>query len=245
MCLKGRVYGVQHGGYAEYAVAPAKQLIRLPSNLNHLEAVSMAVTGPTAYHMLRRRADLQPGEDVLIVAAGSGIGVIGVQIAAMTGARVIATAGSEDKLRKAKELGAHDVVNHREDDWPEQVRRLTAGRGVNVVFEHVGAATWRGSLHALARTGRLVTCGGHAGFTVDMNLWHLFVKEHSILGSFAATRQDFLEVMEMARDCRIRPAIQDVFALDRVVDAQALMEDRQVFGKLMIDPALPVGAGAA
>ena len=246
MCLKGRVYGVQtHGGYAEYAVAPAKQLIRLPSNLTCLEAASMAVTGPTAWHMLRRRADLQPGEDVLIVAAGSGIGVIGMQIAALTGARVIATAGSEDKLRKAQELGAHAVVNHREEDWPDQVRKLTGGRGVNVVFEHVGAATWRGSLQALARTGRLVTCGGHAGFTVDMNLWQLFVKEHTILGSFAATRQDFLDVMRMAREGRLRPAIQGVFPLERVGDAQAMLEDRQVFGKLMIDPTLAPARGAA
>jgi NADPH:quinone reductase-like Zn-dependent oxidoreductase len=136
-------------------------------------------------------------------------------------------------------------VNHREEDWADQVRKLTAGRGVNVVFEHVGAATWRGSLHALARAGRLVTCGGHAGFTVDMNLWHLFVKEHTILGSFAATRQDFLEVMQMAREGLIRPSIQGVFPLDRVADAQTMLEDRQVFGKLMIDPTLSLASGAA
>lgn len=243
-CLKSRVFGVQtHGGYAEYAAAPAKQLISKPANLSYAEAASMAVTGPTAYHMLHRRAAIRSGEDVLIIAAGSGIGVIGCQLAALAGARVIATAGSAAKLEQAKALGADFVVNHSDANWADQVRRFTGGRGVHLVFEHVGEATWTGSLHALARKGRLVTCGGHSGFNVSMNLWHLFVKEHSILGSFAATRQDFLDVMKLAADGAIKPLIQQVFPLHGIVDAQALLEKRQVFGKLMVDPTLlPDGA---
>ncbi|WP_221794119.1 zinc-binding dehydrogenase [Aquisediminimonas sediminicola] len=244
MCLKGRVFGVQtFGGYAEYAAAPAKQLIRKPANLSYAEAASMAVTGPTAYHMLHRRAGIRAGEDVLIIAAGSGIGVIGCQLAALTGARVIATAGSQEKLEQAKALGADFVVNHSNADWADEVRRLTGGRGVHLVFEHVGEATWNGSLHALARKGRLVTCGGHSGFMVGMNLWHLFVKEHSILGSFAATRQDFLAVMKLATEGAIKPLIQQVFPLDGIMEAQALLERRAVFGKLMIDPTLVSGGG--
>ncbi len=239
MCRTGKVFGVQtDGGYAEYAVAPARQLLALPPQLSYMQAAAIAVTGPTAWHMLRRRADIRIGEDVLVIAAGSGIGVLGVQIAKAAGARVIATAGSAEKMRQALEIGADEVVNHREEGWAERVRAWTGGRGVDVVFEHVGKATWQGSLRALARGGRLVTCGGHSGFEVDINLWHLFVKEHVLIGSFAGTRRDFLDVLQLAVAGRIRPVIQQVFPLDKVVDAQGLLEDRQVFGKLMLDPAL-------
>ncbi len=237
MCLRGRVFGVQtHGGYAERVVAPANQLIRLPDSLSYEQACAVAVTGPTAWHMLRRRADIRVGEDVLVIAAGAGIGVLGMQIAAVCGARVIATAGSEDKLQQARALGAQFAVNHRDPDWADQVRQFTGGRGVDVVFEHVGAATWKGSLRALARGGRLVTCGGHSGFEVDINLWHLFVKEHTIIGSFAGSRQDFIDVLRLVEAGRIQPVVQQVFGLHEVAQAQALLESRGVFGKLLLDP---------
>ena len=239
MCRSSRVFGVQTpGGYAEYVVAPVRQLLSLPKGLSHLQAASMAVTGPTAWHMLHRRAHLQAGEDVLVIAAGSGIGVLGVQIAKRAGARVVATAGSPAKVAQAQALGADLVVNHSEAGWADQVRSFTGGRGVDVVFEHVGAATWQSSLKAMARGGRLVTCGGHSGFQVDINLWHLFVKEHSLIGSFAATRQDFLDVMQLAEQGSLRPVIQQVLPLNQVLEGQALMQSRQVFGKLMIDPTL-------
>lgn len=238
MCLRGRVFGVQtQGGYAERVVAPAHQLVRLPESLSYAEAAAVAVTGPTAWHMLRRRADIRIGEDVLIIAAGAGIGVLGMQIAAAAGARVIVTAGSEDKLRQARELGAQFAVNHRDPSWPEQVRKWTGGRGVDVVFEHVGAATWEGSLRSLARGGRLVTCGGHSGFSVNINLWHLFVKEHTIIGSFAGSRDDFMNVLRLVEQRKIKPVIQQIFSLEDLTKAQALMESRQVFGKLIIEPS--------
>lgn len=237
MCLRGRVFGVQtHGGYAECVVAPVHQLLKLPEDLSYAEAAAAAVTGPTAWHMLRRRADVRLGEDVLIIAAGSGIGVLGTQIAKVAGARVIATAGSADKVRQALEVGADFAVNHSEPDWAEQVRKYTGGRGVDVVFEHVGQATWEGSLRALARGGRLVTCGGHSGFNVSINLWHLFVKEHTLIGSFAGARQDFLDVMRLVAQRKLKPVIQEIFSLDDVARAQALLESRKVFGKLLVDP---------
>ena len=239
MCLRGRVFGVQtRGGYAEYTVAPASQLIPLPKSLSYAEAAAVAVTGPTAWHMLCRRAQVRIGEDVLIIAAGSGIGVLGMQIAATAGARVIATAGSDDKVRQALDVGAQFAVNHRDPSWPEQVRKWTGGRGVDVVFEHVGQATWEGSLRALARGGRLVTCGGHSGFSVNINLWHLFVKEHTLIGSFAGARQDFLDIMRLVEQRKVKPVIQEVFALQDIPRAQALLDRRQVFGKLLIDPTL-------
>lgn len=239
MCLRGQVYGVQtDGGYAQFAIAPAKQLIALPDTMSYQDAAAVAVTGPTAWHMLHRRAGLRAGEDVLVIAAGSGIGVLAVQIAKLSGARVVATAGSAEKMRQAEELGADFVVNHREADWAARVRSWTGGRGVDLVFEHVGAATWQGSLDALARGGRLVTSGGHSGFDVSINLWHLFVKEHTIIGSFAGSRQDLNAVLQLVQQGRISPVVQEVVGLDDVVRAQTLLEDRQVFGKLLLDPGL-------
>jgi NADPH:quinone reductase-like Zn-dependent oxidoreductase len=239
MCRNGRVFGVQTpGGYAEYATAPARQLLALPANLDYASAAAMAVTGPTAWHMLRNRANLTLGEDVLVIAAGSGIGVLGMQIASTAGARVIATAGSQDKMQRALEFGAVFAVNHGDPSWPDQVRDFTGGRGVDIVFEHVGQATWVGSLRALARGGRLVTCGGHSGFTVDMNLWHLFIKEHTIIGSFGGTRQDFLDVMRMAGQGFLRQVVQDTFSLADLPRAQQMLTERKVFGKLMLDPTI-------
>ena len=160
MCRESRIYGVQtRGGYAEYAVAREDQVLAIPGSLSCESAAAIAVTAPTAWHMLVERAGMRVGEDVLIIAAGSGISVVGIQIAKYAGARVIATAGSPEKLDKAKALGADVVVNHSEPDWPSAVRAATGGRGVDIVFEHVGAATWEGSLRSLARGGRLVTCG--------------------------------------------------------------------------------------
>lgn len=237
MCRNGRIFGVQTpGGYAEYVAAPAHQVIAVPDTLSYAEVAAIAVTGPTAWHMLHTRANLRAGEDVLVIAAGSGIGSLAVQIARFSGARVIASAGAAEKVAKAKELGADFVVDHAEPDWPERVRAYTSNRGVDLVFEHVGAATWAGSLRALARGGRLVTSGGHSGFDVDINLWHLFVKEHTIIGSFAGSRNDFLTVLELAARGVIRPIVQEVFPLARVLDAQRLLETRQVFGKLLLDP---------
>ncbi len=240
MCRTSRVFGVQTaGGYAEYSVAPARQLLKLPENLDYAAAAAMAVTGPTAWHMLRDRAKVVLGEDVLIIAAGSGIGVLGMQIAAAAGARVIATAGGADKVRRALEVGADFAVDHNDPTWPDQVRRITHGRGVDIVFEHVGAATWQGSLKALARGGRLVTCGGHTGFQVGFNLWHLFVKEQTLIGSFGGTRRDFLEVMRMAGQGNLRQVVQESFSLADVPRAQELLRQRKVFGKLILDPTLP------
>lgn len=237
MCLTGRIYGVQTwGGYAEYATAPAGHLLAVPDELAFDTAAAIAVTGSTAWHMLVRRANLRPGETVLIVAAGSGIGVIGLQIAKLCGAIVIASAGSATKLERARQLGADFTVNHSDPDWPKQVRRLTGGRGVDIVFEHVGAATWEGSLSALTRGGRLVTCGGHSGFNVQINLWHLFVKQQTLIGSFAGSRKDLEDVLDMARRGLIKPVIHGKLPLSQAADAQRQLDGRDVFGKLLLVP---------
>ena len=164
--------------------------------------------------------------------------MLGIQIAKLAGARVIATAGSEEKMQRALEVGADFAVNHSNDGWAKEARSLTGGRGVDVVFEHVGQATWSGSLQALARGGRLVTCGGHSGFDVGINLWHLFVKEQTLIGSFAGTRQDFLDIMALASKSDMRQVVQAIMPLDDIPKAQQMLRDRKVFGKLIVDPTL-------
>jgi NADPH:quinone reductase-like Zn-dependent oxidoreductase len=235
-CREGRIFGVQTpGGYAEEVLAPADHLIELPDGLDAAAAASITVTGSTAWHMLVERAKVGLGDAVLIIAAGSGIGVMGIQIAKMAGATVIATAGSDDKLRRAADLGADHVVNHRTPGWSKEVRSMTGRQGVDIVFEHVGAATWEDSLASLARGGRLVTCGGHSGFEVTVNLWHLFVKEQILMGSFAGTRRDVERVLALASKGDLDPVIHARFGLERAAEAQQLLEDRQVFGKVMLE----------
>src|SRR5947209_6095738 len=159
-CLSGRdnlcpqydIIGYRRdGGYAELVVAPGVNVLPKPANLSWIEAAALPLVTLTAWHMLVTRAQVQPSEDVLIHAAGSGVGSIGIQIAKLRGARVIATAGSDEKLAKARALGADETINYTNADWPREVRRLTEKRGVDVVFEHTGAATWPGSISALAK----------------------------------------------------------------------------------------------
>jgi NADPH:quinone reductase-like Zn-dependent oxidoreductase len=237
LCLRGGIFGIMcHGGYAEYTLAPAANVIPLPDGLGFVEAAAIIIVGSTAWHMLVTRAALSPGEDVLIVAAGSGIGAMGVQIAKLSGARVIATAGSAAKLERARQLGADEVVDHSRPGWSGEVRRLTARRGVDVVFEHVGAATWDESLACLTRNGRLVTCGGHTGFKVSIDLWHLFVKQLTLIGSFAGSRRDLLEVLKVAGRGLLRPVIHAVLPLAHAADGQRAMEQREIFGKIVLTP---------
>lgn len=238
MCREGLIFGVQTpGGYAEYVVAPADQVLPIPESLSYEQASAIAVTGPTAWHMLHTRAGLRAGEDVLVIAAGSGIGSLAVQIAKHSGARVIATVGGDAKVRRAQEtLPADLVVDHSDPEWPRRVREFTERKGADLVFEHVGAATWQGSLDAMARGGRLVTSGGHSGFNVDINLWHLFIKEHTLIGSYAGSRDDFLTILDLTARGIVQPLVQEVFGLENITEAQRLLENRGVFGKLLLDP---------
>jgi NADPH:quinone reductase-like Zn-dependent oxidoreductase len=237
MCLKGGIFGVMtDGGYAQYTIAPARNVLPLPQGLEPVDAAALSIVGSTAWHMLVRRARLRQAEDLLVVAAGSGIGAMAVQIGKLSGARVIATAGSRAKLDSLAGIGADFVVDHSRPNWSQEVRRITARRGVDVVFEHVGAATWEESLMCLTRNGRLVTCGGHTGFQVGIDLWQLFVKQISVVGSFAATRQDLVDVLTMASRGRLRPVLHDVLPLAEAAAAQRLMENRGIFGKIVLTP---------
>jgi NADPH:quinone reductase-like Zn-dependent oxidoreductase len=244
-CLSGRdnlcrdydIIGYRrNGGYAELVSAPAVNVIPKPKNISWPEAAALPLVTVTAWHMLVTRGNVQPGEDVLIHAAGSGVGSLGIQVAKLRGARVIATAGSDEKLAKARELGADDVLNYSDDNWPKEVRRLTDKRGVDVVFEHTGAATWAGSIASLKPNGRLVTCGATSGYAAHTDLRQLFYRHLNLLGSFMGSKAELLEAMKFVASGKIRAVVDQTLPLAEARLAHESMEDRAQFGKLVLMP---------
>lgn len=237
LCREYDILGYRRdGGYAELVAAPGVNVIQKPANLSWEEAAALPLVTVTAWHMLVTRAAVQPGEDVLIHAAGSGVGSIGIQVAKLRGARVIATASSDEKLAKAKELGADDVVNYSDEDWPKRVKLLTDRRGVDVVFEHTGAATWPGSVASLKSNGRLVTCGATSGFAAETDLRQVFYRHLTILGSFMGSKAELLEAMRFIESGKIRAVVDQILPLAEARRAHELMEDRAQFGKLVLQP---------
>lgn len=235
MCDEYDIIGYRRdGGYAELVAAPGVNVILKPRNLSWEEAAALPLVTLTAWHMLVARARVQPGEDVLVHAAGSGVGSIGIQIAKLYGARVIATASSEEKLAKARELGADETIAYTRDDWHKEVRRLTNGRGVDVVFEHTGAVTWSGSILSLKKGGRLVTCGATSGFDAKTDLRHVFYRHLTILGSMMGSKADLLSAMKFIESGQIRAVVDRVLPLSEARKAHELIEDRAQFGKLVL-----------
>ena len=235
-CLRSDILGLlSDGGYAELVKVPARSLVPIPEPLDFVQAAALTLAAPTAWHMLAR-AGLGPGETVLVLAAGSGVGSAAVQIARLRGARVIATASSDAKLNQARQLGAHEAVNYATDDLREAVRRLTGRRGVDVVVEHVGQATWPTSVACLARNGRLVTCGATTGSEVSFDLWPMFAKQIAFIGCYGGARDDVRRVLDVASRGELRPVVNDVLPLERVAEAHARLEARENFGKYVITP---------
>ena len=221
-------------GSAEFVRAPEVNCLPYPENLKWEEAASIPLVFQTAWHMLVTRAELQPGEDVLILGAGSGVGTAAIQIAKFFGARVITTAGSEEKLAKAKELGADHLINHKTQKIREEVRRITNKRGVDVVFEHVGTATWGDSLASLAPAGRLVTCGATTGYDAKVDLRFLFSRQLSLLGSYMGTKSELHTVMKLVALGRLKPVVDRVFPLAEAAAAHAYLESGSQFGKVVL-----------
>ncbi|MGI8968301.1 MAG: zinc-binding dehydrogenase [Chloroflexota bacterium] len=237
ICLHGDVLGRNSsGGYAEYVSVAARQLLSIPDGISFEAAAAVTLATLTAWHMLVSRARLRPGEDVLVLGAGSGVGSAAIQIAKQGGARVFATAGSQDKLERARELGADYTINHSDVDFRREVRSLTGKRGVDIVVEHVGEATWEQSVGSLARNGRLVTTGATTGPNGKLNLDRLFGGQLSILGSFGGTRAELSKVLKMVAENRIKPVIHGIYPLEDAAEAQAVMANRVQFGKLLLRP---------
>lgn len=225
------------GGYAEYVAAPGRNAHPIPPGLSFEQAAAIPLTFLTAWHMLIGRARLKPNEDVLVLAAGSGVGTAAIQIAKLLSARVIATASTGEKLSKALELGADDTINYVEEPaFHKVVKRLTSGKGVEVVVEHVGAATWTSSMASLARNGRLVTCGATTGYEAHIDIRHLFYKHLAVLGSFMGRHDELVALLPFFEDGRLRPVVDRVLPLERAADAHRLMGDRAQFGKIVLTP---------
>jgi len=229
-------YGI-HGGYAELVAAPARNAHPIPAGLTFEEAATIPLTFLTAWHMLAGRAKVKAGEDVLVLAAGSGVGVAAIQIAKLMGARVIATASTEMKLERARALGADETVNYQSSpEFHKAVKKLTSGKGVEVVVEHVGAATWTRSVASLARNGRLVTCGATTGYEATIDIRHLFYKHLSLHGSFMGRHSELVELLPFFAAGRLRPVVDRVLPLEDAAEAHRLMGDRAQFGKLVLVP---------
>jgi NADPH:quinone reductase-like Zn-dependent oxidoreductase len=222
------------GGCAEYVKSPAANIVPIPANLSFEEAAAVPLVFLTAWHMLITRAQLKPAETALILAAGSGVGSAGIQIAKVTGARVIATAGTEEKLARAKELGADELILHSKQDISKEVKRLTNRRGVDVVMEHVGQATWEQSVRSLAVGGRLVTCGATSGWEGKLDIRYLFSRHISILGSYMGAKAELNPALELVARGLVKPVIDKVLPLSHCAEAHERLERREQFGKIVL-----------
>jgi len=224
----------RNGGCAEYVVAPEVNALPMPEGLSFEEAAAVPLVFLTAWHMLIARAQLKPGENVLVLGAGSGVGSAAIQIAKLVGARVIATAGDAAKFDKARALGADEMIDHSEQDITEETRRLTGRRGVDVVFEHVGQATWEESVKSLATGGRLVTCGATTGGAGQTDLRLLFGRQLSLLGSYMGSRGELYHVLKLVGEKKLRPVVDRVLPLAEARAAHEVMERREQFGKVVL-----------
>ena len=230
------IRGEHSDGYAREMVAIERRyLTPLPDGVDPLQAAAVPLVFVTAWGMVVLRAEVKPGETVLVLGGASGVGSAAIQIARSRGARVIATAGSDAKRALCLELGAEHAVDHRREGWGGEVRALAKG-GVDVVVEHVGPATWDTSMRALARNGRLVTCGGTTGPKVSLLLPHLFMKNLSVLGSTMGPRTAFPEIFAHVASGSWRPVVDRVMPLSEIGAAHALLEGRRVAGKIVLVP---------
>jgi len=245
MCLSGRdnecaryeVLGYMNhpGGYADLVKVPAQNLVPLPDDVDFVRAAAFPLTFVTAWHMLMTRARLKRGEDVLVLAAGSGVGQAAIQIAHLHGARVIATAGSDDKLERARALGASEVIHHHKQDIADEIKRLTNRRGVDVVIEHVGEATWARSVRSLARGGRLVTCGATTGANAGIDLRVLFARQLTLIGTYMGTKGELLAAARFFFTGQLTPVVDRTYPLADVAAAQMRLERSEQFGKIVLE----------
>jgi NADPH:quinone reductase-like Zn-dependent oxidoreductase len=234
-CTRYDVLGYQSdGGYAERVAVPAVNAIPLPDKIDFVKAAAFPLAFLTAWHMLHTRARLTAADTVLVVAAGSGVGQAAVQLSRVAGARVIATAGGAAKLAMAKQIGADAVIDHYQDDVVARVRELTDRRGVDVVVDHVGVATWDRSVRALARGGRLVTCGATTGHDARLDLRHLFARQLSLLGSYMGGKPELLRASELFFSGHVDPVVDRTFPLSETARAQAYLESSSQFGKVVL-----------
>lgn len=233
-------YGTD-GGNAQLIAVPRVNVVPIPnlpdgSTLTYDEAASMPLVFLTAWHMLVARCHVQAGDYVLVLGGGSGVGTAAIQIAKLLGAKVIATAGSEDKLQQSRELGADYTIHHHQQKIADEVRKITYKRGVDIVFEHVGTATWDESVRSLKPGGKLVTCGATTGPEAKFDLRVLFAKQLSFLGSYMGNMGDLHAVLQHIFAGKLKPVVDKTFPLREARAAHERLENGRQFGKVVLNP---------
>ncbi|WP_413217142.1 zinc-binding dehydrogenase [Thermus oshimai] len=235
LCPRYEILGEHRwGAYAEYLVVPEANLLKKPQNLSFEEAAAIPLTFLTAWQMVVDKLQVRPGEDVLVMAAGSGVSVAAIQIAKLHGARVIATAGSEEKLRKALELGADEAVNYTHPEWFKEVRRLTGGKGADKVVDHTGALYFEGVIKATANGGRIAIAGASSGYEGTLPFAHVFFRQLSILGSTMASKSRLYPILRFVEMGKLRPVVGQVLPLEEAAEGHRLLEERRIFGKVVL-----------
>ena len=237
MCVRFTIIGEHSPGvHAERAAVPAANLVPVPDGVDWATAAAAPLVFQTAWRMLVTRAELRPGEAVLVLGASGGVGHAAVQIAAHAGAEVVATASTEAKLEHARDLGADHVVDYEAEDVADAVRELTGRRGVDVVVDHVGAATWRDSLASLAKGGRLVTCGATTGAHPETDVRRIFWNQLTVLGSTMATPGEVDDVLSLVWDGTLEPHVRETLPMSETARGHELLEGREGFGKVVVVP---------
>jgi NADPH:quinone reductase-like Zn-dependent oxidoreductase len=235
MCVRVRFLGERDPGtYAEYVRVPARNCFPVPTGLSFEQAAAFPLVYITLWRMLITNADLKPGEHVLILGIGGGVASASLQLAASIGTHVIVTSGSDEKLAQAKRYGAEHGINYRTMDFAQEVRRLTHKRGVDVVIDCVGGDGWVKSLSALAKGGRLVTCGSTAGANPKTDLRRIFWNHLKVYGSTLGSREDFRQVLNFMQTSQTKPIIDSVFPLREAAAAQQRLEQAKQFGKIVL-----------
>ncbi len=235
LCVEFKIFG-EHlpGGYAEFIRVPARNLLSIPDDFSFEEAAAAPLAFLTAWRALITQARVIPGDDVLILGVGGGVASAALQVAKLVGARVFATSSSDAKLKRAQELGADILINSKEKEFEREVWRITNKRGVDVVFDSIGAATWLKSIRALRKGGRLVTVGATSGPNPTEEIRLIFWKQISIIGSTMSTQKEFREVMKLVFHRRLKPVIDKIFPLEEARAAHERLARGEQFGKIVL-----------
>jgi NADPH:quinone reductase-like Zn-dependent oxidoreductase len=243
-CNDRQIWGFQTGplwgGFAQYTRLPEVNVVKIDDNVSFADAAAVSMVGMTSWHMLVGRAKIKPGQTVLIMGGGSGVGMVGIQIAKLYNCTVIATAGNKDKMDRCLQLGADHVVNHREADWYKKVRgvlkELNQPGGVDVVFEHIGKSVFPQEVGLLKMGGTLVATGATTGYDSTIDLRYLFFKGTNLLGSTQGTKAELEQVVHWVSKGKIKPVIDSVLPFSNMVEGHVKMADSQLFGKILTTP---------
>ena len=238
LCARSRFMGsASDGSYAELISVPAINAHKIADSVTYEESAAIPTTFLPVWNMMVRRAQLKPWETVLVLSASAGVGTAAIQVAKnVVGAKVIATTSTEDKVAKARDLGADEVINYKEEDITERVKELTGGTGVDVLVDHVGADFFASAFNSLRPGGRYTICGATTGLRAELHLGLLFTRQIEIYGTFMGSKGDMVQIVEMLNRGVIRPAIHQVFPLSEAAAAHETMEEANFFGKLLLRP---------